>query len=115
MRPGARTPEELETLFEDALIVGDAGALVGLFEDGAVLDAGGELQQARGNQEIARVATAMWGGDRTYLADLRRVVQVREIALSVGHGINVLRRGTDGAWRYVISLLDLDNGQQQGR
>ena len=37
MRPGARTPEELETLFEDAFVVRDRDALAQLFEDGAVL------------------------------------------------------------------------------
>jgi hypothetical protein len=115
MKQGAWTPEELETLFEDACIGRDTRALTLLFEDGAVLDAGGGLQQARGSKEIAQVATAMWGGDRIYLADLRRVVQVGDIALSVGHGTNVLRRGHDGVWRYLIALLDLDNGQQQGR
>ena len=40
MRQGARTPEELETLFEDAFVIRDRTALAGLFEDGAVLSAG---------------------------------------------------------------------------
>jgi len=108
MRPGARTPEELETLFEDAFIVRDARALILLFEEGAVLVAGGGLHEARGGKEIARAATAMWGRDRTYVADWRRVLQVRDTALVVGWGINVLRRGRDGDWRYAISLMDLD-------
>jgi hypothetical protein len=50
----------------------------------------------------------MWDRERTYIADVRRVVQVRDTALSVGRGINVLRRGADGSWRYAIALLDLD-------
>ena len=38
MRPGARTPEELETLFEDAFVVRDRDAIAELFEDGGLLD-----------------------------------------------------------------------------
>src|SRR5680860_841480 len=106
MGTGARTPEELETLFEDAFVIRDREALSQLFEDGAVLLAGDGLQEARGGEEIARFATAMWRCDRTYLADPRRVLQARDTALVVaGRSINVLRRGSDGAWRYAISLL----------
>ncbi len=36
MRVGAGTPEELETLFEDALVMRDVQALAELFEEGAV-------------------------------------------------------------------------------
>lgn len=110
MRPGARTPEELETLFEDAFVIRDRGALTQLFEDGAVLVAGDGSPEARGGEDIARLATAMWENDRTYLADPRRVLQARDTALVVAdRGINVLRRGSDGAWRYAISLLSLDH------
>jgi hypothetical protein len=110
MRPGARTPEELETLLEDAFVIRDGEALAGLFEDGAVLVAGDWLPEARGGEEIARFATAMWESDRTYLADPRRVLQARDTALVVAErGINVVRRGSDGAWRYAISLLSLDD------
>ena len=41
MRSGAQTPEELETLLEDTFVVRDRQALAALFEDGAVLGAGG--------------------------------------------------------------------------
>jgi ketosteroid isomerase-like protein len=110
MRPGARTPEELETLFEDAFVVRDLDALARLFEDGAVLVAGGGPQEARGAAHIARFATAMWECDRTYLADPRRVLQARDTALVVAErAINVLRRGSDGTWRYAITLLDTDD------
>ena len=110
MRPGARTPEELETLFEDAFVIRDREALVQLFEEGAVLVAGDGPQEARGGEEIARFATAMWERDRTYLADPRRIVQARDTALVVAEGgINAVRRGSDGAWRYAISLLSLDD------
>jgi hypothetical protein len=108
MRPTARTPEELETLFEDAFIVRDADMFGSLFERGAVFAAESGRCEARGDTEIARAASAMWSRERTYIADVRRVVQVRDTALSVGRGINVLRRGADGSWRFAIALLDLD-------
>ena len=110
MRPGARTPEELETLLEDAFVIRDREALVELFEDGAVLASADGLPEARGGEEIARYATAMWDGERTCLADPRRVLQARDTALVVAaRGINVVRRGSDGAWRYAIALLALDD------
>lgn len=108
MRPGARTPEELETLFEDAFVIRDREALAQLFENGAVLVAGDGPQEARGAEEIARSAAAMWERGRQYLADPRRVLQARDTALVVAEqGINVVRRGSDGCWRYAISLLSL--------
>ena len=64
---------------------------------------------ARGSAAAARVAAAIWEGGRTYVADPRRVTQTRDIAVIVAAGaVNVVRRGSDGAWRYVISLLSLD-------
>ncbi|MFN2490549.1 MAG: DUF4440 domain-containing protein [Actinomycetota bacterium] len=108
MTRGARTPEELETLLEDAFVVRDRATLAQLFEDGAVLVSGDGTREARGSEEIGRFASAMWDGDSTYVADPRRVLQARDTALIVGErGINVVRRGRDGAWRYTISLLSL--------
>ena len=109
MRPGARTPEELETLFEDAFVIRDHLVVTQLFEDGAVLVAGDGLQ-ARGGHEIARLATAMWTHDHTYVADPQQVVQARATALVVAEqSISVMRRASDGAWRYAISLLSHDH------
>ena len=105
---GARTPEELETLLEDAFVLHDHQALAQLFQEGAILVAGG-LPEARGHRQIARVAAQLWDLDRSYLADPRRVLQVHDTALVLaGHAINVGRRGTDGFWQYAISLLDLE-------
>jgi len=110
MRPGARTPEELETLFEDAFVLRDGDAVAQLFEDGALLVLTGSPAQARGRGEIARVATHMCAHDLTYLADAGRVLQARSTALVVArHGISVVRRDEDGAWRYAISLLAVDD------
>jgi ketosteroid isomerase-like protein len=109
MAYGARTPEELEELLEDAFVTRDADALSAMFADGAVLAVGDGPAAARGAEQIGRLATALCNGDRTYVADLRRVVQARDTALIVaGRAINVVRRGTDGHWRYAIALLSLD-------
>ena len=109
MRPGARTPEELETLLEDAFVVRNGDALAELFEDGAVLVADDGTRQARGG-EIARLASEMWERNRTYLADPRRVLQARNTALIVTtRGDNVVRRRSDGAWRYAIAVLSHDD------
>jgi len=107
---GARTPEELETLLEDTLMIGDCEALALLFEEGAVLVVG-DGRSARGREEIAHLALVTWSGDRAYVADPRGVVQAREIALIVAeHGINVVRRGHDGVWRYAIVCQSLTHG-----
>jgi predicted flavoprotein YhiN len=104
MRPGARTPEELETLLEDAHVLRDREALSRLFEDDAVLEAGS--RRAQGGDEIASHASSMWDRERTYVADPLRVLQARDTALVVAAGgISVVRRGSDGTWRYAISLL----------
>jgi ketosteroid isomerase-like protein len=97
-------------MFEDALMIRDREALVELFEDGAVLITGAGPPEARGSKEIARSATAMMESDSVYIAEPRQVVQARDVALVVGRqGINVVRRGSDGAWRYAITLLAVDN------
>lgn len=110
MSSGARTPEELEALFEDACVTRDAQALSRMFEEGAVLALGEGRDAARGSEEIGRLATALWEGEWTYVAEPHRVVQARDTALVLADGaISVLRRGSDGAWRYTIALLWLDS------
>jgi hypothetical protein len=109
MGGGARTPEDLETLLEDAFVLRNGEALAELFEDGAVLVADG-TREARGGPEIEHLVTEMWRRNRTYLADPRRIVQAGSTALILTqHGANVVRRGTDGAWRYAIALLTQDH------
>jgi hypothetical protein len=114
MRSGAQTPEELETLLEDAFVLRDRQALAALFEDGAVLGAGG--LEARGGEAIAGLAGELWERELTYLADPRRVLRARNSALVIAAcGINVLHRGGDGAWRYTISLLTFDTDSKEDR
>ena len=119
---GAQTPEDLATRFEDAFIVRDPDGLAELFDEHAVLLPPDSHVDLRGGEEIARFAAAHWEGDRSYVAEVRRVVQAGDTAAVVvdwslsrrgffdamderGRGVDVVRRGTDGAWRYVISLV----------
>lgn len=100
-RSNARTPEELEILFEDALMMGDHATLAELFDPRAVLDTGSDCPM-RGPGDIVRCALAAWQGTSPYVANPQRVLQVRDLALIVTEqGVNVACR-RDGAWRYVI-------------
>jgi hypothetical protein len=114
VRQGARTPEELEALLEDAFVLRDPGAVAPLFEAGALLVAGGVTGELRGSEEIALSVPALWSRDFTYVADPRRVVQARDLALVLAiQGTSVVRRGADGAWRYAISLLSIDQMKEE--
>lgn len=105
MNRDARSPEELETLLEDAFVVRDAPAVSRLFLAGGVLAVGGR-REARGAEQIARAAAAMWRAGLTHVAEPRRVVQARDTALVLADGgIGVARRARDGSWRYAIALL----------
>ena len=83
MRSGASTPEDLESLFEDALVICDRDGLAQLFEHDAVLVAGPEASETRGREQIADQAAAMHTRGYSYFADPRRVVQVRDTTLIV--------------------------------
>ncbi len=105
MNRGARTPEELETLLEDAFVIRDRALFCDLFDDGAVLDAGGGLE-SRGGEAIGRTAAELWARERIYVGGPRRVLQARDTALVMSDaGIQVTRRGSDRAWRVAICLL----------
>jgi Domain of unknown function (DUF4440) len=106
MAAGARTPEELETLLEDAFVMHDRSALVSLFETDAVLASGDRAPAARGRLHIVEAAAQMWAREEQYLAHPLRVLQARRTALIAGrHATTVARRSSDGSWRYAIALL----------
>ena len=119
---GARTPEEAVTQLEDAFIARDPGGLGELFDEQGVLSPRARDIDVRGREEIVSLAVAQWAADRRYLAQVRHVVQAGDTAAVVvdwslsgrgssygtnerGRGVDVLRRGSDGRWRYLISLL----------
>jgi hypothetical protein len=101
---GARTPEELETLLEDALLRSDEPMLAALFAPRSTLVTGQD-RPAHGRCAIVRAAFARWGEASPYLADLHRVVVAGDVALILArHGIHVACRSYDHAWRYAIVL-----------
>lgn len=105
MPAGAQSPEELDTLLEDAFVLRDPAALARLFEVAGVLVADG-LPAARGRTEIGRVGARLLIDGRTYVAGSHRVVVAHGVALVLGEGVvHVARRGRDRSWRYVITLL----------
>lgn len=108
MWTGARTPEELELLLEDAFVLHDHEALTRMFEPRAVLRTGAAAWPARGIDEIGRATQNLWDRDRTYLADPRRILQAHNTALVLSQqATNVLRRDDSGTWRFAICCLDL--------
>jgi hypothetical protein len=113
IRTGAQTPEELETLLEDALLRGDPAAVAALFEPRSVLATRGD-RPAHGSLESAARALAMWGSDHPYLADPRQVVVAHDLGLVVGElGTNVMRRGRSGAWRFaIVAPMSLDANER---
>lgn len=114
MSAGARSPEELDTLLEDAFVLRDAAASARLFEPAGVLVVDG-LAAARGRAQIGGVCTELWDGGRGYVADPRRVVTARDVALVMGAGaVHVARRARTGSWRYVITVLDAPPGGSIG-
>lgn len=94
----ASSPEELETLLEDAVLLDDAAAVTALFHSGAVLITGRRLS----GPEQALVELVELG----YVANTRTVTVRRDVAVVVGdHTINVSQRDPDGAWRLVAAIL----------
>lgn len=92
-------------MLEDAVVLADSGALLHLFEDDAVLVSG----DGRLSRGVAEIVDALGAATAAPVADPSHVLQSRDTALVVGKGsTSVLRRGSDGAWRYAISLLSTE-------
>ena len=112
MNAGGRTPEELDTLLEDALVVRDRSRLRSLFCDGAVLASG--AFESRGGEAIGRAAVELCEEGRTYVAGDGRVLRSRGLALvSSRNAAHVACRGPDGAWRIAICLLHDDQRREE--
>jgi hypothetical protein len=102
---GALTPEELETLLEDAFLLRDSDAIAALFEPHALL-AVGRRGAVRGSGDVMACIEALWRDRATYLASPERIAQANDLALILAPGAtNVARRGTDRTWRYVITAM----------
>jgi ketosteroid isomerase-like protein len=110
MTAGARTPDELDALLEDALVLRDREAVRLLFASDALL-AVSPGAEVRGEQAIWCALT-----ERHYVARPGRVLRARETALVVaGSAIHVLHRGGDRSWRSRISLLQLPEPTKEER
>lgn len=93
----ARTPEELATLLEDALVLRDPAAVVELLADGVARGAD------RGPAAVAAALLDDGATARARTAAGQRVRQSRDVALLFCSGAaDVARRGRDGGWRYAI-------------
>lgn len=94
----ASSPEELETLLEDAVLLGDETAVLSLFEAGAVLITGSGVTGPE--QALAEFASL------GYVAATRTVTGRREVAVIVGdHAVNVSCRSPDGSWRLLATIV----------
>ena len=113
MRSGARTPEELDLLLEDAFVLRDGTALAQLFETSAVLVVGDGFSEARGREEITAVAARMWKMDQCYVSDPTRIIQSDDIAFVSGpSGVSVVRRSIDRSWHFTIALLSFADARR---
>ncbi len=94
----ASSPEELETLLEDGVLLGDAAAVAALFEPGAVLVTGLSItgpEQAL--TELAKIG---------YVAATSPVTVRPGQAVVVGERtVNVSVRAPDGSWRLVAAIM----------
>jgi hypothetical protein len=94
----ASSPEELETLLEDAVLLGDEEAVLSLFDAGAVLIVG--LRVSGPEKAMAELAPL------GYVAATRTVTERRDLAVIVGdHAVNVSCRAPDGGWRLVAAIV----------
>ncbi len=106
MSAGASCPEELETMLEDACLLGDATFLANLFDVDAILLARG-TGPVRGRCAIAKVIMDQLQDGGSYVGAPRVVMQSGQLALIISDaGTSVARRRLDG-WHYVISQVEL--------
>lgn len=95
----AASPEELETLLEDALVLRDDAAVEALFEPWDVLVA------VAGSISRGRVGTELLSR-QGYVASPRSVRVVSGAAVIVGeHAVTVSCRGPDRSWRLLAVIV----------
>ncbi|GAC1611585.1 MAG: hypothetical protein NVS3B26_25930 [Mycobacteriales bacterium] len=96
----ASSPEELETLLEDAVLMGDEAAVEALFDAAGLVIAG---PRVAGPEQALVELTALG-----YLASTRPVTVRHCVAVAVAVGdfaVNVSFRTPDGAWRLVAAIV----------
>jgi len=111
----ARTPEEIDVLFQKFLNSGDVDGLVGLYEPNATL-IGGPDQPANGTAAIREAIkafvdmkpqidlrveqTVLAGGDLATLYSTWTMIAGSE--KMTGKSVEVVRRQADGTWLFVF-------------
>jgi hypothetical protein len=95
MEPTAGTPEELETLLEDALLLDDGAAVQALFARGRVHVVGGGtvLEGRRAADLLTR---------RGFVASPGSVRVSADVAVGAGTAMTVAQRGADRQWRLLV-------------
>jgi hypothetical protein len=98
MEPAAASPEELETLLEDALLFYDGAAVQALFEDGRVRVAGvsGALEGNSAGDLLADLGFLASGVSTRICAD---------VAVGAGTAVTVSHRGADRRWRLLLVVV----------
>jgi hypothetical protein len=105
VRYAARSPVELETMLEDATVLGDPDDLAALFVPGAVLHREGHELPVHGRRGIVRLLLER-PASHAYVALPPRILQHGATALVLAaSAVHVTRRSPHG-WRYLISWLD---------
>jgi hypothetical protein len=95
----AGSPEELEILLEDALLLHDATAVAALFDDRGVLVTG--PGSVLGPADAANALA-----EHTFVASPHSATLVGDIAVVVGdRTVNISCRGTDRRWRLVVAIV----------
>ena len=95
----AASPEELDTLLEDALLMNDRAAVAALFwaAEVRVCSAGRVLSGADATDLLARCDYVASGCCERVAAD---------VALAVSEAtVTLCRRGTDGQWKVLVVVL----------
>ncbi len=109
----AQTPEQLDTIFQQAMTIGDLDAIMALYEPGAVFaNQSGELSSGIDavRQEIAPFAAMK----PDFKLQVEKVITAGDIAVMYsqwsmttpdqmsGRSVEVARRQADGTWLFVV-------------
>jgi len=102
LRMVAQSPEELEILLEDALVLHDDAAVAALFEESGVLvERSGCV---RGRNQVAYLLA-----QQDYLAAPCSVTVVSNVAIVVGpQTVNISCRDPREGWRLVATIITSD-------
>lgn len=118
----AHTPEELNPLFIAAICVGNADAVVALFEAAGQLAPRPGQPVVQGQAAIRATVRGWLHLQLHFLASSRVVTQAGDLALlrgpwqvqllgpdgqmqtQSGKGLEIARRQPDGSWRYVLAV-----------